>query len=437
MGNAALASALAQVLVTGEQSYDAVLGRASQLFGREWRFLPHLVRRYRGRFPAHLQARAREVARFLSGDEGLLKAQLRYKLKLVQVPLGEPRMQPAEAAAEWGVPPLTTVRELSDWLRLEPEHLQWFADLKQLNRKAAGQTGLQHYHYRLVEKRFGGVRLIEQPKPRLMLIQREILHEILYQVPVHSAVHGFVPRRSIKSFAAPHTGRTAVLRMDLQDFFPSIGRSRVQSVFRLLGYPEPIADLLGGLCTNPAPRAVFRGLEPHLRRPAYELYGRGHLPQGAPTSPALANICCHRLDMRLAGLSAAAGVTYTRYADDLAFSGDATFARSAQRFAAQTAAIAAEEGLAVNFRKTRLMRQGVRQSLAGIVVNVTTNIPRAQIDQLRAILTNCAHYGLESQNRDQYPDFRAHLEGRIAFIESINAARGQKLRQLWKALQPP
>ena len=430
-----LAGALARVMTTGEQSHEAVLERARHVFDREWRFLDGLVRRYLARFAEGTKPRVLEVAAFVAADAGFRKAQLRHPLKLVRVPLGEPMMQPNAAAVDWPVPSLTTIGELAAKLRLEPEHLLWFADLKQLNRKAAGQMALQHYLYRLVEKRSGGVRLIEQPKPRLKLIQRQILNEILSMVPAHVAVHGFVPGRSIRSFAAPHAGRDAVLRMDLQDFFPSIGRARIQTVFRLLGYPEPVADLLGGLCTNLAPRAAFASLEAHRRRTAHEVYGRSHLPQGAPSSPALANICCHRVDGRLSGLSAASGVTYTRYADDLAFSGDSVFARSAQRFAAHVGAIVAEEGLSVNFRKTRLMRQGVRQSLAGIVVNESANIARDQIDQLRAILTNCARHGLASQNRDLYPDFGAHLQGRIAFVESINAARGRKLRQLWNGIR--
>src|SRR5581483_5861291 len=139
----------------------------------------------------------------------------------------------------------------------------------------------------------------------------------------------------------------AVLRIDLQDFFPSVAGVRTQAFFRTAGYPETVADLLGGICTNATPRAVLRTLPVEARG----VYSRPHLPQGAPTSPALANICAYRVDCRLAGLAQKAGAQYTRYADDLAFSGNENFARRAERFSIHIAAILLEEGFAVNHRK--------------------------------------------------------------------------------------
>ena len=119
------------------------------------------------------------------------------------------------------------------------------------------------------------------------------------------------------------------------------------------------------------------------------LYAQRHLPQGAPTSPALANLCAYRVDCRLSGLAAVAGASYTRYADDVAFSGDEAFARCAERFSLRAAAILLEEGFAVRHRKTRLMQRSVRQHLAGLVVNERLNVRRADFDELKAILTNC------------------------------------------------
>ena len=236
--------------------------------------------------------------------------------------------------------------------------------------------------------------------------QRRILREILDLVPGHGAAHGFRAGRSIRSFVAPHVGQAVVLRMDLRDFFPSIGRARVQAVFRTLGYPEAVADLLGGLCTNAAPMGG-------------PLYRQPHLPQGAPSSPALANLCFFRADCRLAGLASAAGLHYTRYADDLAFSGDSV----SEALVARVGAIAFEEGFAVQFRKTRLMRQGVRQHLAGLVVNSVCNVKREEFDRLKATLHNCAQRGAGGESREV-------LAGRVGFVESVNPARGRKLRAI-------
>ncbi len=330
-------------------------------------------------------------------------------------------MWPLEAASD--LPRIETVRQLADWLRLDPEHLLWFADLQDRNSHAPHGT-LAHYHLRLQPKPgSSSVRVIEAPKTRLKAIQRQILEEVLQSVPLHDAVHGFRKHRSIATFAAPHAGRAAVLRMDLKEFFPSISGPRVQAMFRTLGYPESVADLLGGLCTSTIPKGAWRSVASavdaeelnHLRM----LYERPHLPQGAPTSPALANLCAFRLDRRLVGLAHVAGAAYTRYADDLAFSGNKAFARSAQRFAAQAAAIAAEEGFTVQHRKTRFMRASVRQHVAGLTVNEHVTLARKDLEQLEAILTNCVRYGPETQNRRDHPDFQRYLQGRVAFVAMV------------------
>jgi RNA-directed DNA polymerase len=169
--------------------------------------------------------------------------------------------------------------------------------------------------------------------------------------------------------------------MDLQDFFPSISGARIQAFFRTVGYPEVVADLLGGICTNATPRDIWNNAAWDVRR----LYTRPHLPQGAPASPALANLCAYRVDCRLSGLAKSAGAVYTRYADDLAFSGGEAFERCVERFSTHVAVILHEEGFTVHHRKTRIMRQGVRQRLVGLVANQRVNVIRADADRLKAI----------------------------------------------------
>jgi hypothetical protein len=160
------------------------------------------------------------------------------------------------------------------------------------------------------------------------------------------------------------------------------------------------------------------------------LYSRPHLPQGAPTSPALATLCFYRTDCRLTGLAISAGAEYTRYADDIAFSGGELFERRVERFSTHVAAILFDEGFAVHHRKTRIMRQGVRQHLAGLVANQRVNVIRSDFDRLKAILTNCVRLGPVSQNREAHPNFRSHLEGRVGFVEMINPAKGKRLRAI-------
>lgn len=349
-------------------------------------------------------------------------------------------MRPVPAAIGWDVPPIESVKDLAEWLGLDVSDLLWFADLKGLGNKSRSQR-LSHYHFRLLLKASGHVRLIEVPKPRLKDLQRQILFHILKEIPPHPSVHGFVRGRSIKSFVAPHVGRRCVLRMDLRDFFPSFPAARIAAFFRTAGYPDAVAHVLAGICTNAAPASLWirhrKGITPTVLRDARDLYSRPHLPQGAATSPALANLCTYRLDCRLSGLAEATGVSYTRYADDLAFSGDYEFERRAERFSTHVAEILLEEGFSVSHRKTRIMRSGVRQHLAGLVTNLTCNVPRPDFDRLKATLTNCLRHGPETQNRSSNPQFRAHLEGRVSFLESIHAVKGARLRAIFNQIHWP
>jgi RNA-directed DNA polymerase len=440
--NSLVVSALARAFLAAKSNSEDIVRKASETLGKRWRWIRLLARRYLERFGDRTLPRQRAVERFLRSDAGFRRAIKQYgsELRVAAWPNVEPRMRPVSAAKSWNVPQILTERDLAAWLRVRENELEWFANLRS-GRMKSEDGRLQHYNYRVLVKMTASLRLIEAPKGRLKVMQRKILSQILDKIPVHPAAHGFVGGRSIKTFAEPHTGRHVVLRMDLKDFFPTLGRGKIQALFRMAGYPERVADLLGGLCTNRAPLFVWKEIDsktqPFTAFEANQLYGRPHLPQGAPTSPALANLCMYRADCRLSGLAKAAGATYTRYADDLAFSGGEHFEGGVDRFAAHIAAILREEGFAVHHRKTRVMRRGVRQYLAGVVTNEHINVVRPDFDRLKATLTNCVHHGPQSQNRDRRPDFRSHLEGRVAFVEMINPQKGARLRRIFEKILWP
>jgi hypothetical protein len=295
---------------------------------------------------------------------------------------------------------------------------------------------LRNYRYALIPRQSGLPRVLEAPKARLKEVQRWILREILDHVPAHEAAHGFTPGRSALTHAGRHTGRAVVLRLDLQDFFASISAARVFGIFRTLGYAPSVAHVLTGLTTNTIPQAVWHVVpapaDPRLVQPRFWL-GRQlatpHLPQGAPTSPALANLAAFKLDRRLTGLAGALELRYSRYADDLTFSGSGRLRRGRARFEALVAEIARGEGFTLNPRKSVLRGRAGRQSVCGVVVNVTPNVTRSDYDTLKAILHNAARHGPDSQNRAGIADFEAHLHGRISWVASLNPARGEKLRQ--------
>jgi RNA-directed DNA polymerase len=449
MLSASFYSALARSILAGESTVDAIAARLGRTLEKKGRWLRSLALRYLQAFGVEARPRRRGVVAFLRADEGLRAAEIKFKGKLrIERWLTEPtRMAPADAACAWAVPKIETAGELAAWLGLGASELDWFADLKRLNgRSGEGDGPASHYRYRVLRKQCGGIpvsniRLIEAPKQRLKRLQRVILSELLEKIPVHAAAHGFLKNHSIKTFAAAHVGRRVVLRMDLRDFFPSIAGPRVQALLRTTGYPEAVANLLAGICTNAAPRRLWKklgtGLDPLAMADARALYAWPHLPQGAPTSPALANLCAYRVDCRLNGLAKSAGAVYTRYADDIAFSGDEDFERCVERFSTHAAAILLEEGFSVHHRKTRIMRRGVRQYLAGVVTNEHVNVVRADFDRLKAILTNCVRHGPEGHNREGHASFRMHLLGRVAFVEMVNPAKGGRLRKIFEQIQWP
>jgi hypothetical protein len=340
----------------------------------------------------------------------------------------------------WTVPALDTVADLAAFLELDVGALAWLADVRGWEREAADPP-LRNYRYAWIARPDAPVRLLEQPKVRLKAVQRRLLHDVLDHIPAHPAAHGFVRGRSVRSHAAAHAGAPVVLRLDLRDFFASIAAGRVYGVLRSAGYPEAVAHVLTGLTTNVVHRGAWAQIpepaDPALLR-AHRRLGRRlaapHLPQGAPTSPMLANLCAFTLDRRLAGLARRLDATYTRYADDLVLSGGRHLARRADAVVAAAQAIAADEHLALHPGKTRVMPRAQRQLVTGVVVNDHPNVPRREYDRLKATLHNAVRDGPAAHNRDGVEDFRAHLHGRVAWVAALNPRRGARLRALLDAI---
>lgn len=347
-----------------------------------------------------------------------------------------PAFTPLPLLSKLEIPRLRATGDLASWLNITPAQLEWLADAKRQHARTTIPV-LQNYSYSFIRKRFGPDRLIEAPKTKLRAIQRRILHEILDQVPPHDNAHGFVRGRSCLTGAHIHAGENVVMALDLQHFFASVQQSRVHAIFRCLGYPWAVARLLTGLCTTATPTSVFSRCP---ERQDYDWltrkrYSTPHLPQGAPTSPTLANLAAWHLDQRLAGLARSFNANYTRYADDLAFSGNETFSAGTAAFRRIAEGIAHQEGFALNRRKTRIMHRSNRQQITGVVVNDHVNVPREAYDELKAILHNCVKFGPQEQNRLGVSDFRAHLDGRVGWIEAVNPNRGRRLRTLFKTIQ--
>jgi RNA-directed DNA polymerase len=335
----------------------------------------------------------------------------------------------------WPVPQVPSVGALADFLGLEIGELEWFADVRGRERDVSDEP-LRHYTYGSLPRADGPPRLIERPKHCLKALQRRLLHELLDWIPAHDATHGFTRGRSVLTHASAHSGKHVVLRVDLEDFFASVSAGRVYGILRAAGYPEAVAHMLTGLMTNVVPGAVWHAVARPSDAPGIGKHhrlgrqlARPHLPQGAPTSPALANLAAFRLDRRLSGLAGALDLEYTRYADDLVFSGSLRLASIARGLRSTIAMIATDEGFRVNQSKSTLATRAGCQRVCGVIVNEHPNIAREEYDTLKAIIHNSVRHGPASQNRAGLENFRGHLLGRIAWIETLNPPRGAKLRR--------
>jgi hypothetical protein len=264
-----------------------------------------------------------------------------------------------------------------------------------------------------IPKAKGGTRRISAPRAKLRRVQRILLEQILGRVPVHDACHGFVRGRSTVTNARPHERAAIVLKLDLKDFFPTVHYRRVKGLFEQLGYGAEVAAVLAGLTTHRPKLADGTVVWP------------GMLPQGAPTSPALANLTCRRLDRRLERLAAKYGAVYTRYADDLTFS----FAQAPDvrlgRFLWWVDGICQQEGFSERPDKRRVLRAKHQQRVTGLVVNARVNVPREDRRRFRAILHNCAKHGLASQAQGR-EDFEAYLAGYAAYVNMVDPALGRQ-----------
>ena len=286
--------------------------------------------------------------------------------------------------------------------RFEKEAVIWCAALLgvEVNRLEEILNNVSgHYQEFWMRKRSGGYRMITAPDKDLQAIQSTIYSRILSSVTiVHPAAVGFRCGRSVVDNAAPHLGKRYVLKMDIHDFFGSIRSPRVRQTFKKIGYPENVSKVLGALCC--------------LHR---------HLPQGAPTSPALSNIVGYEMDRKLAALAAEYGLTYTRYADDLTFSGD-VFPK--EQIISQVKRIIRDEKFEPNHKKTHFMNQSSRKIITGVSVasGVKLTIPKSKKREIRKNVYFILTKGLAEHQRrigSHDPAYLKRLIGMLCYWRAI------------------
>jgi RNA-directed DNA polymerase len=217
-------------------------------------------------------------------------------------------------------------------------------------------------------------------------------------------------------------GAAVVVNLDLKDFFPTISYPRIKGLFQALGYSEQVATLLALLCSEPEVDAV------ELDHTNYYVARKmRYLPQGAPTSPAISNVICCRLDRRLAGMAQKLGFAYTRYADDMTFSSPENEKKLMPKLLWRAKQIIAAEGFALNVDKTRIMHAGRRQEVTGLVVNRKLSVNRQTIKRFRALLFQIEKDGLRGKT---WGHTHGHLleviYGFANFIKMVDPSKGAK-----------
>ena len=267
-------------------------------------------------------------------------------------------------------------------------------DISYLRRASSGS---KHFYRTFeIEKKSGGTRRIAEPLPSLKEIQRWILDNVVHEVQASRFAKAYMPGGSVRANARFHRDQEMVLSLDVTDFFGALRYPEVHAFYKRLGYCLPVATMLGKLCTLDE-----------------------SLPQGAPPSGPLSNLLMRRVDKRLSEFALANGLRYTRYADDITFSG--TF--DPGRVIRLTREVFDDEGLELNESKTRLMLPHQRQEVTGIVVNEKLQVPREMRRNLRQAVYYIEKYGLGS-HLEHTDETRAnhvrHLMGIANFILFVN-----------------
>jgi hypothetical protein len=282
-------------------------------------------------------------------------------------------------------------------------YLKWLALKRWQARPCAEGTAFDDlYRTHRLPKRAGGNRVITAPEPRLKRLQRRILRNGFDELPQHPASHGFRQGRSIVSNASEHTGRDMVVRADISSFFPSTGYAHVLRSCRLLAdrkMSEGAVRLVAEVCC----------------------YG-GALPTGAPTSPVIGNLVLQPVDAALDAASRKLGITYTRYADDLAFSGNG----GTQKILPFVRKVLSDYGYQSDPKKEHIFRRGRRQVVTGLVVNEKAHVPRRIRRRLRAAVHHASH-GKNPHWHGQKMN-ETELLGRLAFLQQAHPEEASELR---------
>lgn len=252
------------------------------------------------------------------------------------------------------------------------------------------------YTQKEIPKKDGTNRILYVPHLALKVVQKWILKEILEKINVSNQAMAFVPKKNgIKDNAEYHKKNIFILEMDIKNFFNSIKEIQVFQLFCKIGYNTDVSAILANLCTY-----------------------KDVLPQGAVTSPYIANLVTYHLDIRLNGLCSRRDIVYTRYADDLSFSSNnRTKLNSVEKI---IRCIVSDEGFKINEKKTRYLSNDVKKTITGITINnEELHVDKNFKKKIRAMIYNSIAKKDYSKNEK--------IIGCIAYVDSIEKGYREKI----------
>jgi RNA-directed DNA polymerase len=296
-----------------------------------------------------------------------------------------------------------------------------------------------HKRFKLKKKR-GGYRVIQTPNDELKYLQRWVLKNILENIPSHNSCKGFDKKTSINENAKLHLGSEALLKIDLLRFFDSINEKRVYGIFRSIGYHPNLAVSMAKLCTI-VPDGNFLSSFKKKETPLKNLIidrNEGILAQGSPTSPKLSNLILRNLDKRFKGLSDKYDLKYSRYADDLTFSGNLVQLKKIKKIVYR---IIKNESLFVNYGKTKFIKRGGQFLVTGInVQGKSTMVSNKKKNEVEHHIYHCLNNGVKKHLKASginNRNFKDWLFGNISFVYSIEKETGRKYIEEFNKIQWP
>ncbi|OFX69090.1 MAG: hypothetical protein A2X12_05045 [Bacteroidetes bacterium GWE2_29_8] len=306
--------------------------------------------------------------------------------------------------------------------------------------KVCNSTRISEYKRFKLRKKRGGFRVIQTPTDELKYLQKWILVNILEKVPSHSSCKGFDKTLSIKLNAEVHLNKESILKIDLLRFYDSINEKRIYGVFKYIGYHPDLAVSLAKICTIVPDNkflSSFKKKELDLKCIIIKKT-EGLLPQGAPSSPKLSNLISISLDNRLSKLALKNELGYSRYADDLTFSGSL---ETLKKVKSTIYRIVEDENLFVNYSKTKLLIKGNPFFVTGLSVNNDhVTIPKKRKIDIEHHLFHCIKNGVEAhitRCEIKNKNFKDWLLGNIAFVYSVEKELGEKYFTDFNKIQWP